>query len=454
MVGPAAVRVVPGEGVRQVRQEETRSHALIDAFGSFIDVFRVAGRLLWRYWPIFLALTLAGATLRAIVLWIATLVSRWNGLAAVLVVPLAPIATLLAIVMMLRLAGAELPAFAEQLAVLPGRAKAKRDLTVAAQVLIPFLAVYATQGLLAEDSARYRYDSSADEFARMDLLGSRWNRVDYSQSLAIVLGLVIVVLLARKLMSHLKLAEKSIGWAALGGYLEALWLVAFLSFFTDQLNKITTWILSRQVIASLSEWVISSLGKLGVVGEAVMSAVSWLAATLIEMGSWIVIPVAWLAIGAAIFGTKLDGKVKDMPTHEQVTEQIKKVPTPVRRVIAQATEPVTTPIRNTVDSIERVAVAGIIPMFLFCVIFVLADQLRVLVVWIMKMLIGPQEMYARAAIDPYYDLASRTVFTIAIIVLVASAVNVLVLAQRRRDEADAAVAAARRAIVEDEPVSA
>ena len=104
-------------------------------------------RLLLAAWPRLLALYLLGAIGRQSVLWLATVASGYNGTIGVLLIPLAPLCVLVSMVMMLRVCGEYLPALPQPEAS-GWRERLVEDLTLASRVLIPFLAVYAAQGLL------------------------------------------------------------------------------------------------------------------------------------------------------------------------------------------------------------------------------------------------------------------------------------------------------------------
>ena len=73
---------------------------------------------------------------------------------------------------MLRAMAPTLPAFRDLVEPLSPRQRWMDDLTVAAQVLIPFLAVYASAGLLRQDVRVFLYDSTLDEWTNTNIQNS------------------------------------------------------------------------------------------------------------------------------------------------------------------------------------------------------------------------------------------------------------------------------------------
>lgn len=413
---------------------------ITDAVGSLGRVFVDAGRVLANHWPQLIGLFLLGWTGRLGFLWLATVVSNVSPLAAIFVVPLAPMSTLLSLVLMLRATAPSLPAFAHLFDGLTRAARLRSDLAVAGQVLLPFLAVYASAGLLKEDVRVYLHDTTADESLNTALANVDWGRALYAEGWVLV-ALVVAALVARKVIALLSLTQKHLAWAGVAAYIEVLWLMTLANSFASRIDEVTAWVTSRQAVAGVIDayeaaraWLVSLVGW----ADAALNAV---ATFLSGLGSVVLVPVAWLAIGAAVYGQKLAGKAIEVETHEEVTKRLSKVPDPVKRVVSQAVEPVTTPVKNTLGAIGKIAAAGVVPMVLFCVIFVVANGLQSLAALGMRWVIGPGEMLRQYALSPYYQMVSRLVYFTIVLSLLAAAVNAIVTAQRR-DAAEAEAEAA------------
>lgn len=406
---------------------------ITDAVGSLGRVFVDAGRVLANHWPQLIGLFLLGWTGRLGFLWLATVVSNVSPLAAIFVVPLAPMSTLLSLVLMLRATAPSLPAFAHLFDGLTRAARLRSDLATAGQVLLPFLAVYASAGLLKEDVRVYLHDTTADENLNTALQNVDWGRAVYAEGW-LLFGLVVGALVARKIIALLQLTKRHLAWAGVAAYIEVLWLMTLANTLASRIDEVTAWVLSRQAVAGVIDvyeaaraWLVSIVGWADLALDAVASFLSGL-------GSVVLVPVAWLAIGAAVYGQKLSGKAIEVETHEEVTKRLAKVPNPVKRAVSQAVEPVTTPVNNTLGALGKIAAAGVVPMVLFCVIFVIANGLQSLAALGMRLVIGPGEMLRQYALSPYYELAARLVYFSIVLALLAAAVNAIVTAQQRDAE--------------------
>lgn len=382
---------------------------LRDAWRDLLSMLLGAVRLLGRHWPQLLALYLAGAAARMAFLWLALSVSKSSSLLGVLLVPLAPLGTLVSLVFMLRVMGASLPALQGTVQERSEDQRWRDTLKSVAQVIIPFLAVYASQGLLKEDSRQFVYNATVDETLNNPL------SANYARTLmadgALLIGIVLVAMLVRKWIAANRLTEKRLGWGVLGSYVEGLWLVTLGATLASQLSALKDWVTSRALVQGAIQVHETVREAPGVVGQTFGSVVEWLAALLGSAGGLVVVPV--------------------VATPEQVTERLKRIPNPVRQLAAQVVEPVVTPVKNTLTAISKIAAAGVLPMIFFCVTFGLIGKLsKLAVAWVAHWLIGPQAALWQAALDPYVALAERGAYLIVTVAMVAAAVNRIVNAER------------------------
>ncbi|MEL4359251.1 MULTISPECIES: hypothetical protein [unclassified Luteococcus] len=399
---------------------------LTEALGALREVIVDGLQLLARHWPALLGWFLLGAAGRRGFMWLAVATADVNRTLGALILPLAPISTLLSLVMMLRSTAASLPAFAGFTQAHQGRNERLRGhLVVATEVLIPFLAVYSAQGLLRTDVTTYIHSNTADEWLNEGLAA------DFARSTVapewLLLTLVVVALVLRKTIVGFELPRRHLGWAALNGYLEALWMVTLGAVLTHRLGAIQEWVTTRAVIVGIIEQYQRFVAWAGAIGTAFQSLVDAISTLLGNLSAIVVLPVAWLAIGAAVYGAQLREGTLSAP--EIRTQQLRRIPSPVRRVVAQSVEPVTTPVKETAAAIGRVAAAGIIPMVLFCLVFVAAGELQVGVAWLQRWLVGPQEGLARVATEPFLQLGQQAVYFVVAMALLAAAVNRVVGAQ-------------------------
>lgn len=393
-----------------------------DLAAIFVDGARVLG----RHWPQLLAIFLAGAIARIGFLWLAVWMSNVNSTVGVLLVPFAPLSTLVSFVFMLRVVAESLPAFTEVFQLGTPRERLKTNLVVTSQVLIPFLAVYASQGLLREDTTVFVRDVAVDEI--LNDLTPEFNRLMIAEGWGLV-AVVVGALVARKVIAQLQLGDKNLGWGAFAAYLEALWMVTLAGAMATQFTDLAEWVSSRRVIASIIEWWEGLVAALGPIGDAVTGLLDWCGELIGAAGNLVVVPVAWFAIGATIYGAQL-AEEKLVPTHEAMNARIKRVPNPVRRAVAHVVEPVASPVKDTLEALGKVAAAGVVPMVAFCLIFVLTSQVKVVIAWIARLIVGPIDAQLRLGITPFVTLAERAVFFVLTMGLIAAAVNRIVVAQR------------------------
>ena len=390
-----------------------------------------AGRLLLRHWPQLLALYLAGAAARMAFLWLALLASKFSPLAGMLILPLAPISTLLTLVFMIRVIGQSLPAFSNSFADQSTTQRIKSNVTLAARCLIPFIIVYAALGFLKEDIRLYIYGSTLDE-ALNDPLAANFGRALVATP--VLIGIVLVALVARKLIAAGGFAERSLRWSLIGGYIETLWIATLGTAFVAQLANIREWAMSRVIFAQVTGSNNLPAGASGGIPPFFGETLSWAGTIIGNFADLLVVPVAWLAIAAIIYGSKLVGR--NPLSHEAMTKRFAHIPDPLRRATAQIFEPVTTPIKDSLNAIGKIAEAGLVSMIFFCLLFSLADDLiKAAIAWIARQFLGPQSGLWRLATDPYVALVERGVLFLVFTALTAAAVNLVLSVEGRNKNA-------------------
>lgn len=384
-------------------------------------------RALFAHWPVLLTIFFLGKAASAGLLWLAVMASKYSPVAGMLLLPGAPIAMLVAIILMLRAVIPSVPELADTFSPRSGVAWWRSEMTLVVQVLVPFLAVYASQGWMKEDLRTYMYYATADEWMS-EGFAADFTRVSFGTE-AQIFAIVMIAMVLRKVIAGFELGKKHLPVAGFAGYLEALWLVVAAAAFSAYLGDLRGWAMSRAVIVWLKDTLATFYEWLGPV-KSVFDWVASLVGTIFgSMGVLLIVPVAWIAVGATIYGHSLPA-AKPLLTSEEITKRIKQIPNPIRRATSQVFEPVVGPVRNTLRAIGRVAIAGVIPMVLLCVIFAATSQLRVLTVAGLRRLVGPRSEGFWIAATPYIDAAAQAVYITAMVVLLAAAVGVVVRGQR------------------------
>jgi hypothetical protein len=415
---------------------------LRSAIAGVAGVIGQAARALARHWPILVVLYLAGASVRSGVLWAASWVSDRSSTLGVLLVPGASLAMLLALVAMIRAAGQQLPALSAAIEPVSGqasgRARAASTWAVATAALVPFLAVYSAQGLLREDTVQFVRDTTLDEAVSTPLTA------DYSRAL-IATGwqLVVVVgvaLVLRRVIAGYHLAGRSWRWALASGYVEALWLVTLAATVASHLDEVRAWLRDRVIVAGLVDSWDRAVAAAGPFTAPLTTARDGLAGFLAALGDLVIIPVAWLAIGATVLGASLASPRPVAPAPAASPPEVPptaakisprdQISARIRELLAGALEPITTPVRKTVAAIRSVAIAGVVPMTLVCLVLAGASHLRTAVVWAARVVLGPQPALLGAAYRPYVDVVAWGVYFVVAAALIAAAVDRVVTARQ------------------------
>lgn len=271
---------------------------------AVLDVLRTAGRLLWRHWPVLLALYLGAILARYVVIEVAGWVGSYDAVAGSLLLPIAILARLVALVgmlLVLRDGMRQLRAVAP----LPVDGRARRREFAAALMagILPFFAFYAAWGYLREDAAAYSARVLEQSTVR-DLVEAAGGVDAGGDGLAgaitltpITVAIVGVAYALRWLLKrHRDRLPKWFG--VIAAYLEAVWVYFAAVVISIVLGVVTSWVQSRQAmvwLADFRETISSALVPLAWLWEAV----EWL---LGEAGGIILLPVAWLTIAGVVYG--------------------------------------------------------------------------------------------------------------------------------------------------------
>jgi hypothetical protein len=412
---------------------ETRG-ALADAGLVVVD----AGRLLLRHLPALLTVFLLGLAARNGAMWAAVIVGRDHVVLASLLVPLAPLSMVVALVVMLRIAGGSLVTAA-------GDNSMSRRVAVLTSALIPFLTVYTLTGELKADREQFINESYADEFyngdsfATGDLADRTLATVDSWQ-----IGLVVVFLAIRLVIDLLDLEERHTAWGLVQALVEVTWLTWLATFLTSRISDATDWLGDLVVVDRARDAWQTVTGWFGSFPPPVRAVGDLLADGFDRVGSIVVIPVAWLAVGAVVIAGRLPesrrvrlglpGPVQRV--HEQVSPGL--VRARGTRVGAKVLELLGRRFEGLRDGLRILVHAGLLPLLAFCLVLPLARLAEWGTALGLRALIGPRDPDTMIAFSTYLDIATRAAYTLVAVVLVVSAVDRILL---------------RRAAPEPEPVA-
>lgn len=418
-----------------------------DAFAVVIDGLRLAGRHL----PVLLTIYLFGAAVHGGIIWLSVNVSNDWALPAQLIMPLAPIATLVALILMLRTLSPSLgwADFGASEGTSPGRRMGQR-IGLLASLLVPFLTVYSAQGFLQRDREQFINMAAVNEFReRADFFygGGGPDRFLIG-SKAVILGVIIGAFVLRRLINHFDLAERSAGVGVVAAYVEIFWMFSLATWAASLVELFDEWRNSR----AFTVWVLDAWQRvvelLGPVGAPVKAVVDWAVGILSNGTDLVVIPIAWLTVGAVAYGRRsvVTGDGTELPAGRwsgrwsarvsAVRDRTARVPEPIRRVGRNATADVRDRFRSFTDGVKVLMVAGFVPMLMFCVVFAVAKLAERGVGELLRLLRGPVVVQSGLAIEPWLGVLRTGAYTVLLVGLIAAAIDRIV---RRRAESDSAL---------------
>lgn len=396
--------------------------------GLFAVVSRAA-RLWWRRWPVLLALALFGGAGRMGAIWGATVLSDINNTLGVAVLVFAPLCSVTAIVLMLYVLRNELPHIAAAARSTGPQSsttgRERRVVDVLASVLVPFLAVYASYGFLREDIDRFINAAAADEFlANAEIFYGTENAIDTDRFVFATGWLAVAIVGGAIVLRHgLGKLDGIRNWTALGfigAYIEVLWLTTLAAHFTIYKDAAWDWAESRRGIDIFAGWWLDLVERLGPLGSPVDTVTAWLFEVLGSFDAIVVIPLAWMTVGAVVYGHKLvpppEPRFPEFPI-------VAKVPGPVRQWGGEVVADVRERFTGLFGGIRQLAIAGLAPMLIFGLAFLASARLEDGLNLAARLVIGPQELDTWLAFSPHVATITRAVGLTITMCLLAAAVD-------------------------------
>ncbi|GLY32979.1 hypothetical protein [Kineosporia sp. NBRC 101731] len=394
------------------------------------DAFVVvgAGARLWlRHWPVLLTLALFALAARAGAIWAAVRLSDINNTTGILTLVLAPLAAVTGIVLMLYTLRHSLPALRDAATVVAPqdvvRHRERRLLDMLASVLVPFLAVYASYGYLKEDIDRFMNTVFGEEFAQNDYfagasgLGNDVSRFDIGNGW-VTAAVVAIAIVLKFGLAKLEGRRAWIGFAFLGAYVEVLWLATIAVRITTYKDTAWAWAQSRRGVEMFVDGWEAALDRLGPLAGPVDTAGAWTLDLIASVDSLVIVPVAWLTVGAVVYGHKLIEQ--PAPPEPRI---LRVVPGPVKRAGAELFGEVAERFTGLLGGLRQLAVAGLAPMLIFGLAFLASQRLEDGLYALGRLLLGPQAASPWLAFSPHIEILTRAVGLSITMCLLAAAVE-------------------------------
>lgn len=424
---------------------------LRDVWGEAVGVVAGGARLLAGHWPWLLAIYLLGAAGHGAALWLAVVVSREHETVAGLILPLAPIASLLALILMLRrlapsLRHATFSTRGEPVVGPSGEGRVRDRgrftgrLALVASLLIPFLTLYSTQGYLEEDRQAFTNAAVVDEiFGNAAIFhGGSINdhRALIVSSTAALVVVILVTLLIRRLLNQLGLPDRHVAFAIVAGYVEVFWLFSVASSFDQGKTAIRDWVADRVAVHWVTDHVDAVVGSLGVFGAPLRAALDAVYGLYASFTDVLLVPVAWLVIGAVVFGRTLQRRPLGVRppgrwSHrvEAARTRLQTLPAPARKVTSDVGKDLKGRFGDLGDALRLLVASGAVVVVLFCLVFFLARYAEYATAEVLRVLVGPRSLDTGLAFAPWVEVVTRGVYTVILVVLVAATVDRVVARQ-------------------------
>ncbi|MBO0608957.1 hypothetical protein [Myceligenerans salitolerans] len=391
-------------------------------------ILLTAGRLLVAHWPALLALGFAGVALRGAAFWGALEVSRWNALVAQIVLLALPLGLLLPVIAMLRVCYPSLGNLTRPRTAAAPERREQPLADVALAVLIPFLAVYAIEGTMDADHARYLNDVAADELFGTAMFTDEG--IDFSGRLGLwtgwtLVGVVVGAVVLRWLLGVLDRKVHFLGLTLLGAAVEVFWSVQA-AYDLESLGRGMLFMLQDRALVHWSVGTYTSATE-SAQGEAVAEAGAATAEGLVtvveSLDVVIVAPLAWLAIGTVVLGRRLMAP----PSTEHAWLDQTAMPAWLRKVLAAVTQELRDRFSALVQGLRMITRGGIGAMLVFCLAYLVVMRAPVAVAWIVRAITGPVDTDLWLLVISPWEEAAGTAISLALAgALIAAAVDTMV----------------------------
>lgn len=407
-------------------------------------VLVTAGRLVAQHWPALLTLALLGVAVRGSVIWLAVPVSEHSGFAAQLLLILSPLGYLLPIIAMLYLFRASLPGVAA-LARQEGpeastEHRERRLVDVAVSVLVPFLAVYVSAGFVEDDRLAVINAIAGDQHQDSPLVAFGYQEA--GPSLAERVGtyawptVVVIVAVAWVLRWALGRFERKSGFlllAFVGALVEVYWTTQVARKVTGLQETAREWVEDRRATHTVVSGYERLVDDLGWLSRPAAAAGDWFLGLFGSLDTVIIVPIAWLTVGAVVLGHKLNPPRPQL----EASERWSRVPPRARSVAASLTDDLRERWSAFWGGLRLLASAGLAPMLMFCLSFLLVLRLPDLLALAARQLWGPTEYATWTAFQPMEAGLALALSMVVTAALLAAAVEWLVAPQVAEQEAEA-----------------
>lgn len=426
-----------------------RSGTIWRGLSDSLGFLGTAVRLLGRHGPALFALAFAGIAAQWGVMELAKQAAKLHPLAGLLTVMIVPLIVLAVYVLMMRVVRGSLRFAKAAHASTGGHRNALDHL---GSVLLPFLAVWAAQGFLDDLVEQYRFNvwfdvvgenlsHLADDVKPQAVTAAE--RLDVNLSGAVIV-VIVVAFAARWGIGRLRNTAdphqppRGPRWlGVLGAYFESVWLMLVFVPLAAIPATVLGWAGDRRIVAWFTSTKDDAVANLGSFSNPADGALSWIGDLFGNAQTVILAPVAWLTVGAIIYGHRLPDLSGESHDHEDRHATGGGFG---KWAAAKARSQFTGRFGPLVGGLRLLARGSTRPLLLFCLLFVVVSPLllggnRLLGLegwlWDLERLIaGPQDSNIWYFLSETLGPVNQAIQDVVLICLLTAAVDRLVLAQR------------------------
>jgi hypothetical protein len=333
--------------------------------------------LLGRHWPTLLAFAFLGSAGHDLLLWAAVRASRVSSALGVVVLVLVPLALVATLVFMMRALRPSLP-FLNHSAVADGD---RRGLFVVfGSVAVPFLTIYSTYDYMRKDFSEFTYEVWRDSDP-----GTTMSRLPFNPTLSII-AIIIIAIVLRSALGYINVSFLLPLTLPVGAYVEVVWLAT--ATMVGQVAKGAgwDWLDSRRA----GEWWHGFWDHLTPVLQPVRMV---LEALWHNIDVVVLAPIAWLALGAVVYGRQLtERRLTDERTATSAIRWARRLPGPLSFLATSFGGALYTRFSPLINGLRMLGRAGLRPMLVFCVAFVILQFVPEGLWEIERFLIGPHDL--------------------------------------------------------------
>ena len=375
-----------------------------------------------------------------------SLISDHNGFLGQLVLIIAPLGYLLPVIAMLHLCRGSLP-HVNALDAQPGPAatteqRERRLVDVSVSMLVPFLAVYVSYGLLEQDRQRFLNEAAFAEFNQFNLV--KPSTYDYSGRLGVyapltVVGIVALAWVLRFALGRIESRTRFLALAFVGALAEVFWTMQVARQLTWVQHGGLHWVERRQAAVGVVGWYDDTVAHLGWLAHPVDTVTTFLFGLVGSLDAVVVVPVAWLTVGAVVLGHKLSP-----PADTDRPSRFARIPAPVRKVGSSLTSDLRERWSAFWGGLKLLGTAGLVPMLVFGLVFLVAIRIPLLVSQLVRLVVGPVLTDTWLAFTPMEQALGIALSMAITAPLLAAAVDWLIAPRLLEQEAVTEEAAAPR----------